>query len=137
MEILSEHNSYITIKADEIGIPPRDLIPAWDAAISQQRIETPDLPESDPMFTRKVMDNFDKKVNQFHVEKARNIVMARENVLKHGQEWINSIAQNNYIKANEEFPRFAKAAYEGLIDSKSKEFLAKFAEKLKNSSSKS
>lgn len=134
---LDEHNSYITIKAGKVGMSPSDLESVWDTAIAQQKSETPELPETDPMFTKKVMDLFDKKVDMIHVEKARNIIMAREDSVRHGQDWLDSLAQNNYVKANEVFPNFVKSSYNSLIDSKSKEFLAKFAEKLKNSNKQS
>jgi hypothetical protein len=133
MKRLDEHNSYITLKADEIGLKPNELEPAWDSAVTKQKAETPDLPDTDPMFTRKVMDKFDQQVNDYYIHKARSIVMARENATQSGQEWINSLAQGNYVRANEYFPKFTKAAYDSLIDSRSKEFLAKFAEKLKKS----
>jgi hypothetical protein len=134
---INEGNSYITLKADEVGMKPSELEPAWNDAISQQKIETPELSDKDPMFTRKVMDKFDQRVNDFYIQKARSMVMARENAIQHGQEWLNSLAQSNYVRANEYFPKFTKAAYESLVNSKGKEFMAKFAEKLKKSSSES
>jgi hypothetical protein len=133
MERLAEHNSYITIKASKLGLSPSDLESVWDTSVVQQKQETPEITETDPMFTRKVMDRFDQKVDMIHIEKARSIVMAREDTTRSGQDWINSIAENNYVKANEAFPKFVKASYESLLGSKSKEFLAKFAEKIKNS----
>jgi hypothetical protein len=134
---LQEHNSYITLKANEVGIAPADLETAWDSAVSTQKIESPELPETDPMFTRKVMDKFDKQVDMIHVEKARSIIMAREESVRHGQSWVDALAQGNYVKANEVFPNFVKSSYNSIVDSKSKEFLAKFAEKLKNSNQQS
>lgn len=133
MERLVEHNSYITIKASKLGLPASDLASVWDTSVAQQKQVTPELPETDPMFTRKVMDMFDKKVDMIHIEKARSIVMAREDTVRSGQDWIDSIAQNNYVKANEAFPKFVKASYESMLNSKSKEFLSKFSDKLKNS----
>ena len=134
---LDEHNSYITLKANEVGLTPSDLEGAWDNSVTQQKTETPQLPETDPTFTRKVMDKFDKKVDMIHVEKARSIVMSREETVRHGQSWLDSLAQNNYVKANEVFPQFVKSSYNSIIDVQSKEFLAKFAEKLKNSNQQS
>ena len=63
--------------------------------------------------------------------------MAREEITRHGQEWIDSIAQGNYVKANEAFPKLVKASYNSILDSKGKEFIAKFSEKLKNSNQQS
>jgi hypothetical protein len=137
MERLAEHNSYITLKAHKVGLAPGDLEGAWDNSISQQKLATPELPETDPMFTRKVMDLFDQKVDAIHIDKARSIVMAREETTRHGQEWIDSIAQGNYVKANEAFPKLVKASFNSLLDSKGKDFLAKFSEKLKNSNQQS
>jgi hypothetical protein len=130
---LDEHNSYITMKAHETGLSPNDLETVWDTSVTKQKQMTPELPESDPMFTRKVMGMFDREVDMIHVDKARNIVMAREEAKRSGQDWIDALAQNNYVKANDIFPNFVKSSYNSLIDSHSKEFMAKFAEKLKNS----
>jgi len=125
------------MKAHETGIPADDLEVAWNGAISQQKTMTPELPETDPSFTRKVMDRFDNQVNMIHVDKARSIVMARESAIQNGQEWINALAQNNYVKASEHFPKFVNSSFESLVDSKSKEFMNKFSEKLRKSSSES
>lgn len=126
--------SYIISKAHETGLPEDDLASAWDSAMVAQKADSPELPESDPMFIRKVMNRFDDTVNMIHVDKARSIVMAREESLRNGQEWINALAQNNYVTASSHFPKFVKSSYESMIDSKSKEFLTKFSEKLRKNS---
>jgi hypothetical protein len=133
---LDEHNSYITLRSHKDGISPNVLEGVWDSAVSEQKTETPNLPETDPSFTRKVMEKFDSKADMIHIEKARSIIMAREDTVRHGQSWLDSLAQGNYVKANEVFPQFVKSSYNSLIDSQSKEFLAKFSEKLKNSNNK-
>lgn len=129
--------SYIIMKAHETGIPADDLEVAWNSSMSQQKSQTPEIPESDPMFTKKVMDRFDNQVNMIHVDKARSIVMAREAAVQNGQEWINALAQNNYVKASEHFPKFVNSSYESLVNSHSKEFMNKFSEKLRKNSSES
>jgi hypothetical protein len=130
---LTEHNSYITLSANKIGVQPQELESVWDNIVAIQKKETPELAETDPMFTNKVMNKFDSKLDLINIEKARNIIMTREESIRHGQSWIDSLAQGNYVKANEAFPQFVKASYNSLLDNKGKEFLTKFAEKLKNS----
>jgi len=132
-----DENAYITLKAHKLGLSPEVLESVWISSESQQKMETPELPEKDQAFTRKVMDRFDKRVDMIHIEQARSIIMAREESVRHGQDWIDSLAQGNYVKANEVFPNFVKASYNNLIDAKSKEFLTNFAEKIKNSDTQS
>lgn len=135
MNILKEHMSYILLKSQETGISPDVLETVWADCENKQKIDNPELPQIDPAFTSKVMSKFDDKVNMMNVEKARSMIMAREEAKRVGQKWIDSLAQNNYVQAKEEFPKFVKSAFESIVNSKSKEFIEKFSDKLRKNSS--
>lgn len=125
-------NSYITLKASKIGLDPSDLEPVWNDSTNYVRETYPTLSHKDPSFVSKVMDAFDKKVDTFYLEKARRLIMQKEQVKRHGQEWVNALAKGNYVMASEAFPKLVQSSLDGLIDVESKEFLKKFADKIKN-----
>jgi hypothetical protein len=131
---LKEHMSYILLKSRETGISPEDLESVWKDCESSQKKDTPGIHYTDPIFTSKVMDRFDNKVNMVHVDKARRITMAREEFKRAGQSWVDALAQGNYVAAKEHFPNVVKSSFESLVDSRSKEFIAKFSEKLRKNS---
>jgi len=123
-------NPFIIALSTKEDIPLDQLETIWDEAQNEVKSSNPDIIDTDMKFTNMVIEKVKEKVKKLDLLKVKEHLMSNENFKKHGQEWLNSLASENYVKAQDDFKKVTEAKLKSLINNKSKDILKNFAEKI-------
>lgn len=124
-------NAFIISQSQETGVPVDTLNSLWERCEQIVHNTDKELQTTDPKFTTEVMKLFKEEIKLLDIHKAKEIVMAREEFTRHGQDWLNALATQNYVAAQGSFPKIMDAKVRSMINTKKEDVLKRFAEKIK------
>jgi hypothetical protein len=134
LEQLNE-SSTVLLKtmAIKTGLPMGQLEKFWELAVKKNNL-TNELRDS--LFWTNVMKDFQKLINEVDIEEAKNIMETREQYKSEANNFLNAIASDDYINAQDAFKKMVASRLESNISDRAErycqEVLSKEARKLAN-----
>lgn len=120
--------SFIQKVEKKTGIPRKTLEHIWNESVKQEKMENKN-PKSSKRFWKGVSTRFHNRLDEIEIQEARTVMSERDNLKRGIEQFMNSIAKEDYVGAKENMPSMVDSAWKSLINSKKDYYLRELAKK--------